>query len=110
MHGLMEESIYTKAVTTLVKYIQSQTPIKDSLFEQAEVYFESSAKDKETRIALQEDIANIKAALLASNRKRNTRLQKSSMMHSEPTKMNGLVNKNYARSVTRKRQKLVANC
>jgi hypothetical protein len=76
MHGLMEESIYTKAVTTLVKYIQSQTPIKDSLFEQAEVYFESSAKDKETRIALQEDIAKIKAALLASNRKRNTRLQK----------------------------------
>ena len=76
MHGLMEKSIYTKAVTTLVKYIQSQTPIKDSLFEQAEVYFESSAKDNETRIALQEDIATIKAALLTSDRKRNTILQK----------------------------------
>jgi hypothetical protein len=76
MHGPMEESIYTKSVTTLVKYIQSQTPIKDSLFEQAEVYFESSAKDKETRIALQKEVVTIKAALHTSDGKRNTILQK----------------------------------
>lgn len=76
MHGQMGESIYTKTVTTLVKYIHSQTPIKDSLFEQAQVYFESSAQDKNTRRALHHEIATIKASLENSDAKSKIKLQK----------------------------------
>jgi hypothetical protein len=69
MFGVMEESIYTKAVTTLVKYINSQTPIKESLFEQAQLYFESSEKDKNIRRGLQQEINLIKQSLLKSDGK-----------------------------------------
>ena len=84
MYGPMEESIYTKAVSTLVKYIHSQTPIKDSLFEQAQLYFESSEKDKNTRRSLQQEINLIKESLVKGDEKNKIK-QKKKLVATEQT-------------------------
>jgi hypothetical protein len=76
MHGPMGESIYTKAVTTLVKLIQSTTPIKDSLFEQAQLYFESSDDDKKTRLTLQHEVKSIENSLSAADEKTKAKMDK----------------------------------
>jgi hypothetical protein len=63
MHEPIGGSAFTKAVNSLVKYIQSNTPVKDSLFEQAQLYFETSDKDKQTRLELQRKVKSIKISL-----------------------------------------------
>jgi hypothetical protein len=75
MHGSMGESNYTKSVTTLVKYIKSNTPIKDSLFEQAQLYFETSGEDKQARLKLQREITNIESSLQENNKKTNSNMK-----------------------------------
>jgi hypothetical protein len=76
MHGPMAESIYTKAVATLVKLIQSDTPIKDSLFEQAQLYFETSDEDKKTRLTLQQEVKIIENALNETDEKSKAKMDK----------------------------------
>jgi len=76
MHGPIGESTFTKAVNSLVKYIQSNTPIKDSLFEQAQLYFETSDKDKQTRIELQRKVKKIKSSLQSADVKKTTNIDK----------------------------------
>jgi hypothetical protein len=76
MHGPMGESTFTKAVNSLVKYIQNSTPIKDSLFEQAQLYFETSDKDYQTRLELQRKAKNIKRSLQAADVKTTTNIGK----------------------------------
>jgi hypothetical protein len=76
MYGPMGESTFTKAVTTLVKYIQSNTPIKDSLFEQAQLYFETSDENKQARLVLQEKINNIENLLQAADNKTKVNMKK----------------------------------
>lgn len=76
MYGPMEESTFTKSVTTLVKYIQSNTPIKDSLFEQAQLYFDTSDEDKRTSLGLQKKIENIESSLQAADNKTKVNLKK----------------------------------
>ncbi|MCF2948559.1 hypothetical protein L0668_10610 [Paraglaciecola aquimarina] len=46
MHGTIGESNSTKQISSLVKYIYSQTPVKDSLFEHAAIYFASAEQNK----------------------------------------------------------------
>jgi len=84
MYGPIEGSIYTKAVTTVVKHIQSQTPIKDSLFEQAKLYFESSEKDKNTSLSLQQEITLIKKSLVTIE-KNNAPKQQKKLERTEKT-------------------------
>jgi hypothetical protein len=76
MHGPMGESTFTKAVNSLVKNIQSNTPVKDSLFEQAQLYFETSDKDKQTRLELQGNVKTIKFSLQTADVKTRTNIDK----------------------------------
>lgn len=46
MHGSVGHSIYTKSVMDLVNIIQSTSPQKDSLFEQAEQFYLTHKEDK----------------------------------------------------------------
>jgi hypothetical protein len=69
MHGPMGESIYTSAVSALVKCIKSSTPIKDSLFEQAQTYFQTSDEDKKLVIDLQRQVNDIESALKTTDEK-----------------------------------------
>jgi len=77
MHGPMGESTFTKAVNSLVKYIQSSSPIKDSLFEQAQLYFETSDKDKQARLELQRNAKSIKSSVQAADVKTTTNIDKN---------------------------------
>ena len=72
----MGESIYTKSVTTFIKYIHSNTPLKDSLFEQAQLYFETSEADQKVRIDLQREIKSIESALQAADEKTKIKIYK----------------------------------
>lgn len=76
MHGPMGESTFTKAINSLVKNIQSNTPVKDSLFEQAQLYFETSDKDKQTRLELQANVKSIKVSLQTADVKPLTNIDK----------------------------------
>ncbi|MFT5924505.1 MAG: hypothetical protein ACI9LE_001504 [Paraglaciecola sp.] len=77
MHGPMGESTYTKSANNLVRHIQSNTPIKDSLFEQAQLYFETSDKDKQTCFELQRRIKIIEDSLQAADKKTKTIVNKN---------------------------------
>lgn len=44
LHGKIDDSIFTKAVTALVKRIHDQTHVKDSLYEQAAIYFQEQTE------------------------------------------------------------------
>ena len=65
----MGESTYTKSANNLVKDIQNNTVINDSLFEQAQLYFETSDKDKQTCFELQRRIKSIEDSLQAADKK-----------------------------------------
>jgi hypothetical protein len=77
MHGPMGESTYTKSANNLVRHIQNNTPIKDSLFEQAQLYFETSDKDKQTCFELQRRIKSIEDLLQAANNKTKSIINKN---------------------------------
>jgi hypothetical protein len=72
----MGESIYTKAIVTLVKYIQSNTPIKDSLFEQAQLYFETSEENKKTCLDFELKIKNLEVSLQTADKKTKANMGK----------------------------------
>lgn len=59
MHGSIGESNSTKVINNLIKGIYSQTPVKDSLFEQAALYFSTAQHDKQKISSLD---ANVQAA------------------------------------------------
>lgn len=59
MHGTIGESNSTKVINNLIKGIYSQTPVKDSLFEQAALYFVTAQQDKQ-KISILD--ANVQAA------------------------------------------------
>jgi hypothetical protein len=63
MHGNMGESIYTKSVSNLVRDIQCNTSLKDSLFEQTQLYFENSNEDATAHLKLQKDIEILEDSL-----------------------------------------------
>jgi hypothetical protein len=63
MHGPMGGSSYTKSVSNLVRSIQSSTAQKDSLFEQARLYFENVDKDKQAYLEQQKKIKFLEDAL-----------------------------------------------
>jgi hypothetical protein len=69
MHGVAGESTYTKAVNTLLKNIQGNSHARDSLFEQAEIYFASSEKNKNKLLKLKQavDYANKEKASSNAN-------------------------------------------
>lgn len=66
MHGAMGESSYTKSVSNLVRSIQSNTALKDSLFEQAQLYFECADAADIAHFELQKDIRAIEDSLQAA--------------------------------------------
>jgi hypothetical protein len=69
MHGPMGESNFTKAVNNIVKHIQNNSPLKDSLFEQAQLYFDNSDKAKKTLLDLQRKVKNIENSLQVADEK-----------------------------------------
>lgn len=69
MHGPMGESNFTKAVNNVVKHIQNNTPLKDSLFEQAQLYFDTSDKDKKNLLDLQRNVKSINSSLQVADEK-----------------------------------------
>jgi hypothetical protein len=69
MHGPMGESTFTKAVNNVVKHIQNNTPLKDSLFEQAQLYFDTSDKDKKTLLDLQRKVKSMNSSLHVADEK-----------------------------------------
>jgi hypothetical protein len=77
MHGPMGESTYTKSANNLVRDIQNNTPTKDSLFEQAQLYFETSDKDKHTCFELQRRIKSIEDSLQAADNKNKSIIKKN---------------------------------
>jgi hypothetical protein len=77
MHGPMGESTYTKSANNLVRDIQNNTAINDSLFEQAQLYFETSDKDKQTCFELQRRIKSIEDSLQAADKKTKTIINKN---------------------------------
>ncbi|AGH45111.1 hypothetical protein C427_3002 [Paraglaciecola psychrophila 170] len=80
MHGPMGESTYTKSANNLVRHIQSNTPIKDSLFEHAQLYFETSDKDKQTCFEFQKKLKALKIHCKQQIRKLKQSLTKISML------------------------------
>jgi hypothetical protein len=64
MHGEMGESFYTKSVSNLVKSIQDNTSLRDSIFEQAQIYFETSDEQSKAYLSLQKKIRIIEKSLL----------------------------------------------
>lgn len=59
MHGPMGNSFFTKSVSNMVDAIQSKTPSKNSLFEQAEAYFQTSEKNKAVLSSLKNIVVDI---------------------------------------------------
>ncbi|WP_102797941.1 hypothetical protein [Bowmanella denitrificans] len=67
--ALIGESHYTKSVRNLVKKVHDQSPIKDSLYEQAADYFATANVQKE-------QLANLKQQLSDSKELKNSRAEK----------------------------------
>ena len=63
MNGPIGESSYTKSVSNLVRDIQSSTAQKDSLFEQAQLYFENADTDKQVHLEQQRKIKSLEDSL-----------------------------------------------
>lgn len=57
LHGKIDDSIFTKSVTALVKRIHDQTHVKDSLYEQASLYF-IEQKEVEQKLSFAEGQVN----------------------------------------------------
>ncbi|MFT4654432.1 MAG: hypothetical protein ACJA0G_001078 [Kangiellaceae bacterium] len=68
------ESSYTKSVSNVVRDIRGNTPVKDSLFEQAQLYFEAFDENKNTQTALHKDIENIQSELQAATLKTSEKI------------------------------------
>ena len=94
MHGPMGESSYTKEVSNLIKYIHSNTPVRDSLYEHATLYFidadklmakkqHLTTKVKEARDALEKASSKDKSKLTVE-------LQSAEYLLSEETKQQKL--------------------
>lgn len=62
MHGTIGESSYTKEVTTLIKLIHSNTPVKDSLYEQAIDFFSEADDDNALKIQLKNQVEEAREA------------------------------------------------
>jgi hypothetical protein len=74
MHGPMGESSYTKEVSRVIKYIHSNTPVKDSLYEHATLYFINADKDLAKKQHLTLQVKEARDALAAANSKDKTKL------------------------------------
>jgi len=69
MHGPMGESSYTKSVSNLVKDVESRTILQDSIFEQAQLYFESSdsAEGENLYLDQQKEVKSLEDSLLTAD-------------------------------------------
>lgn len=76
MHGPMGESSYTKEITTLIKYIHSNSAVKDSLIEQATLYFEDAEQQISHHKTLAKQVEESKIALTDANITNKTKLTK----------------------------------
>ena len=62
MHGPMGESSYTREVSNVIKLIHSNTPVRDSLYEQAALYFIDADQQIAKKQQLTEQFKQAKAA------------------------------------------------
>jgi hypothetical protein len=77
MHGPIGASSYTKSVLNVIEQIQSVSSLKDSLFEQAKVYFENATENKKKLSDLQNDVSNLEQSLTDVDKKNKTQLSKT---------------------------------
>lgn len=77
MHGPIGASSYTKSVLNVIQQINNASSLKDSLFEQAEVYFESAAEDKNKITNLLNDVNNIENSIVGADNKSKAQLSKA---------------------------------
>lgn len=75
MHGGVGESLYTKAVSNLVRIIQSNTSVKDSLFEQAQLYFANDSEEHKGYLELQKGIKTIEESIRAAGNRNTAALE-----------------------------------
>lgn len=66
LHGKIEDSIFSKAIKSLVKRIHDQTPVQDSLYEQAIIYFREQI-EVEKQLAFAEQNIQESNSALANN-------------------------------------------
>lgn len=67
MHGQMGESSYTQEVSNLVKLVHSRSVLKDSLYEQASVYFKQIEQNNDSLKKLASRLAEHQIALEQGN-------------------------------------------
>ncbi|WP_340677860.1 hypothetical protein [Paraglaciecola sp.] len=75
MHGPMGESSYTKEVSNVIKYIHSDTPVKDSLYEHATLYFIDADKDMAKKKQLTLQVKEARQALVEASSKDKKKLE-----------------------------------
>ncbi|MCY7294796.1 hypothetical protein [Alteromonas sp. a30] len=66
LHGKIDDSIFTKAVTSLVKRIHDHTHVKDSLYEQATIYFKELIETEKQFQFAEGQIAEVEKELEAA--------------------------------------------
>lgn len=99
LHGKIDDAIFTNTIKNLIKRIHDNTPINDSLYEQAAIYFKEQVEvDKQLAFAT----GQIEEAEKALNE--NTDAKKRSVLRQKETKAQELL-KNLKREQELKRQK-----
>lgn len=77
LHGKIEDSIFTKAIKNLVKRIHDQTPVQDSLYEQAIIYFKEQIEyEKQLAFAESQIQESEKAVADNTDQKQGAKLEK----------------------------------
>ena len=94
MHGPMGESSYTKEITSVIKYIHSNTSVKDSMYEHAALYFIDADKEIAKKQHLTAQVKEARVALENANSKDKTKLavelQSAEYLLNEETKIQKL--------------------
>ena len=75
MHGPMGESSYTKEISSVIKYIHSNTPVQDSLYEHATLFFADADKQIEKKKHLTQKVKEARHALNEASSKNKTKLE-----------------------------------
>lgn len=98
LHGKIDDSIFTKAIKNLVKKIHDHTPVKDSLYEQAVIYFKEQV-EYEKQLSFAENQIEESGKKLTANQDP----KKKAALERQSEKATGLL-KNLKKEQDKKRQ------
>lgn len=69
MHGTVGNSKFTQSIHDIVNLIDGKSPMQDSLFEEASVFFENQETDRKRLTTLDTEIQRLTKAVQSSNKK-----------------------------------------